>query len=67
MADKTKKGRQKKGESCHNAKLNEAKVIEIRRRYASGGIYQYNLAKEFSVPQSTISKVINRQSWNHVE
>ncbi len=66
MADKTKKNRQHKGKDCHNSKLNELQVKEIRSRYALGGVCQYQLAKEFSVLQPTIWSVINRKTWKHV-
>lgn len=48
-------------------KLNDDIVKEIRRRYAEGGITQYDLADEFHVRQSTIWRIIARKSWKGVE
>jgi transposase len=49
-----------------NATLNEEKVREIRRRYASGE-KQAVLAKEYGVTFGNISCIVLRKSWKHVE
>jgi hypothetical protein len=48
------------------AKLTEAKVREIRRRYAAGGVTQAALAAEYGVGYGGIQGVISRKTWKHV-
>jgi predicted transcriptional regulator len=38
-------------------------VLEIRARYALGGIKQADLAKEFGVSQANIGVIIRRETW----
>ena len=70
IADKVKKGRQAKGLATNiagsdnwNSKLSELDVLEIRRLYATGRIYQKTLAKMFCVNQQHISRIINKTRW----
>jgi hypothetical protein len=56
----------KPGERNGHAKLADAAVVEIRERYAAGGISQQALADEFGVHQGTISKVVLGLGWRHV-
>ena len=67
MADMSAKGRRapilvRRGELHGQAKLTDAQVAEIRRRYAAGGISQPNLAKEFGVSQSHICRLVLQQN-----
>jgi hypothetical protein len=55
-----------RGEANAAAKLTTAKVIDIRARYAAGGITQKQLALQFGVKQCVISTIIRRQTWAHV-
>lgn len=70
--DSYRKGRRKpptrhaRGERVGLAKLTEAGVREIRRRYAAGGVSQQVLADEFGVHQTKISAVVRRKTWIHV-
>ena len=68
MADRDAKGRnnQPKGEANGEAKLTEVEVIEIRERYAAGGIYQKQLAAEYGVDRSRISYIVLRKNWAHL-
>ena len=66
MADMTSKGREAKGERHGLSKLTESEVIEIRRRYAAGGISHRSLAIEFGVHNRTIGQVVNRATWKHL-
>jgi hypothetical protein len=50
------------GEKHPMCKLTDKQVIEIRERYAAGGISQYALADEYDVTQSRISLIINNKS-----
>jgi len=49
------------------AKLTEADVREIRRRYATGGETFAVLADAFSVSPQTVSGIVHMRSWQHVE
>jgi hypothetical protein len=62
--DCTKHGRQLVGSSQNNAKLDEAKALEIR---AMKGIEsQQKTAKRHGVSQSTISRVQSGDNWKHI-
>ena len=64
MDDKVKKGRQSAliGERNPKAVLTEGDVREIR----ASGKSQKDLANEYGVGQTAISRVLLRQSWKHV-
>lgn len=48
-----------------NAKLSEAKVLEIRQRYADGET-QTSIARDFDVTSSQISHLVRRKSWKNI-
>jgi hypothetical protein len=54
------------GEAVWTAKLKPAQVLEIRTRYAAGGISQEKLAEDYGVKQTVISDIILRKIWKHV-
>lgn len=54
------------GEKVVFSKLTETDVRSIRSRYASGGISQRKLAREYGVQLQCIQQVIHRRSWKHV-
>lgn len=55
------------GVDQHNAKLNPAKVREIREIYKDRGrISQESLAKKFGISRSTLRDVLKRRTWKHV-
>lgn len=58
----------KRGEKLAQStrKLNEDQVREIRKKYAEGSSLS-KLGKEFGVKPATISHIINRRVWPHVE
>ncbi|CAI1891350.1 HNH endonuclease signature motif containing protein [Serratia entomophila] len=62
LHDRDTKNRQAKGERAGMAKLKENDVIEIR----SSGMKQRELAKLYSVHQSTISAIKLRKIWGHL-
>lgn len=68
MADASAKGRIKmpgfKGEQHPGAKLTKIQVAQIRKRYAKGGILQRELAAEYGIEQTTISRIVRGASWN---
>lgn len=55
-----------RGENHIQAKLNDEMVRTIRSWYASGRTQQ-SIADELGIGQMTVSKVIRRVSWAHVE
>lgn len=54
-----------RGEKHPKAKLTEAKVHEIRHRYAAGEL-QRVLATEFGVHNTQISGIVRRVTWKHI-
>jgi hypothetical protein len=54
------------GEKHPRAKLTNAAVIEIRARYAVGGVTQDQLAAEFGVSQRAVLFVLQGKHWRNV-
>jgi hypothetical protein len=54
-----------RGERHPNAKLTEMKVIEIRRRHASGES-RMALCARFDVKYQTLRCVVERRTWKHI-
>lgn len=55
-----------KGESHRWAKLDAAKVLEIRAKHTSGNVTFASLAKEYGVAHQTIRHIVKRQTWAHI-
>jgi hypothetical protein len=55
-----------RGEQNGLSKLITKDVIEIRRLYASGGVSQKTLGRQFGVDQGTVSAVVRRKTWKHI-
>lgn len=53
------------GEKSPSAKLTEEKVLEIRRRLATGAQHQ-ELADEYGVAKGTIGFIARRETWAHI-
>ena len=53
------------GASNVNAKLDDAKVVQIRDQ-ASRGEKQKAIARRFGISQSLVSMVVNKKFWRHV-
>ena len=68
MIDRNSKNRQarQKGETCGTSKLNEVQVLEIRKNYAEGTYTHRALGTEYNICHSTISDIINRNTWAHI-
>ena len=62
-ADKIPDGTVTRGTFNGSAKLDDADVLEIRRRYAAGGTSQRKLAAEYGVSHRQINKIILRRRW----
>ena len=56
-----------RGEAHGRAKLATASVISIRALHATGVLTQAGLAARFGIGQQAVSRVLSRQSWNHVK
>lgn len=52
-----------RGSRNGRAKLTEAQVVEIRRRYSEGGISHAKLGKEYGVGHETINLIVNGRTW----
>jgi len=82
MKDKACKGRAPKGDNHHSrlhperlprgeghgyVKLTDTIVMDIRSRYAAGGITQYQLAAIFGIHQTLVSLITRRKIWKHLQ
>lgn len=65
-ADALRHGTVPRGIRLHNAKLTDEAVKALRLEYSNGGIAQRPLAKKYGIDQSSLSKVIRRDTWAHV-
>lgn len=60
----SRKGSGRHGEHSNLSKLTRTQVDEIRRRYLAGGIYQKDLAAEYGVAQTAVSRIVRGVHWN---
>jgi len=58
--------RHARGETHGRAKVTRQEVIEIRTLYATGDYTQAELGRIFGVKQSTIGRIVNRDTWQHL-
>ena len=56
----------KKGELNGMAKLDESKVMEIRRKFKPRKYTRAMLSDEYGVTASCIKDIVNRKSWKHI-
>ncbi len=67
MADRNAKGRTSKGANHPvRRKLTPDQVLELRDRYAKGGISQRAIAAEYGVVSSVAHKIITRQTYKSI-
>ena len=68
MTDMKNKGRgnKTKGEKHHKSKLTEKQVLEIRAKYAKGGITYKVLGIEYLQNSETIARIVRRETWTHI-
>lgn len=57
----------KRGVRVGGHKMDDDKVREIRRKYAAGGITQYQLSDQFGITVSNINHIIHKVTWAHVD
>lgn len=69
MRDKKRRGRAPglKGDNNGNSKLKAEDVREIRRFYETGDYSKAELARMFGVTSTTVSHIITRRTWAHVD
>ena len=65
-ADSARKARRPRGSRNPQAKLTEGQVLDLRSRYAAGGIKQTQLAIEYGVSAALVSSIITRRVWTHI-
>lgn len=65
MADARSHGTLRLGSRHQNAKLDEAKVVEMRKRRAQGATFK-ELAGEFGVSPSNCHAAVTGRQWPHV-
>ena len=66
--DRISRGRSNtlRGSLAASAKLTESQALDIRARYAAGGITQQTLGEEYGVTGQHISHSVTRKSWTHI-
>lgn len=57
----------KRGENHHNSKLSKRDVLKIRRLSESGDYTQDEIAQQYSVDQSIVSRIKSRQYWGYLQ
>lgn len=55
-----------RGDQHPTRKLSQADVVDIRSRYAAGGVFHRELAAEFGVTRECVGVVCRRERWAHV-
>jgi len=55
------------GERCPKTKLNAKQVVEIRKEYKLGNIFQKDLGARYGISQRAVCSVVNRLSWRHIK
>ena len=64
-ADKVLHGTLVRGSACHQSKLSEADVREIRS--LAGKVNQREIADRFGIGQPLVSQIVNRRKWAWLE
>lgn len=55
----------RRGEQHHTAKLTEAEVIDIRRRYATGES-SWKIFKSLNMSYTNVKDIIAKRTWSHI-
>jgi len=66
MEDCKERERHCKGEKHLCSKLNNEKVLKIRKLYKDKKLSYIRLGKLFNVTKTTIYNIVNRNNWKHV-
>jgi hypothetical protein len=65
QGDMARKGRSLRGERHNLAKLDNQKVLDIRRAFAQGQ-RRSDLARQYGVSWGMINFIVRRQNWKHI-
>lgn len=49
------------------AKLTPDQVVEMRQRYAAGGVTYQVLAEEYGINKRTVSHAVTGRNWGHIQ
>lgn len=66
VADAIREGTFTQAKMCKTSILTEQQVLEIRERYAKGGVLQKSLAIEYGVHKASLNDIIRRKNWTHI-
>lgn len=55
-----------RGDAHRNTKITDVQVVDVRTRYAAGGVTQKYLADEFKVSKSLIQAIVQRKARRHI-
>lgn len=68
VRDMIAKGRNRhpRGSRSPRSRLTEAQVVEMRQRYAAGGVTHRQLAAEYGVNHGSIARILSGEYWRHV-
>lgn len=69
VQDMLDKGREDhlKGMQKASSKLTDAQVRQIRALYSTGQLSQAELGEQFGVYQTTVSRIVRRTGWAHID
>lgn len=56
----------RRGADNNKAKMTAAQVVEIRERYAAGGVTYTALAAEFGISRASLARIVHGDVWTHV-
>lgn len=65
--DKKRHGTHQTGSMNPAAKLDEDRVIEMRRLYATGNYTTYKLSDMFGISRRVVSQTLKHKLWKHVQ
>jgi hypothetical protein len=66
IRDRNEKQRTARGEATPHARLNPEKVLDIRRRAASGKESVRSISRSYGVDHMTILNIVRGETWGHV-
>ena len=64
--DRDERGRGAKGGARGHARLTDEQVVEIRARYAAGGVSLRVLPMDYPLSSVVIGKIVRGETWKHV-
>lgn len=56
-----------RGEKSPNARLTDAKVLEMKMLYARGGVSQRSLGKKMGISSTVARRVLSGKGWTHIQ